>query len=65
MLSLIISELEVSDVVKIAGMFLLLLGISWTLLAGFPSPEIDPGSSVTALAVLAGAVLIIRGRQRK
>jgi hypothetical protein len=49
---------------KIAGMFLLAIGMSGMLLAA-PVPEIDPSSGVTALALLGGAVLIIRGRQRK
>jgi hypothetical protein len=29
-----------------------------------PAPEIDPGSATSALALLAGAALIIRGRRR-
>jgi len=28
------------------------------------TPEIDPGSATSALALLAGAALIIRGRRR-
>jgi hypothetical protein len=30
--------------------------------AGFGSPEIDPGMGTAALALLGGAILVIRGR---
>ena len=30
-----------------------------------PSPEIDPGSGVNAIALISAAVLIYRGRRRK
>jgi len=50
---------------KIVGMLVLLVGC-----AGFAMgvndfvPEIDPGSATTALALVAGAVLVIRGRRK-
>jgi hypothetical protein len=50
---------------RIVGMMLLLLG-----LAGFAmaepvlAPEINPGSTADALALLSGAVLLIRGWKR-
>jgi hypothetical protein len=51
---------------KIAGMFVLAIGMSGMLMAGVARvPEIDAGSGVTALALLGGAVLIIRARRRK
>jgi hypothetical protein len=30
--------------------------------AGFGTPEIDPGTGMAALALLSGAILVIRGR---
>jgi hypothetical protein len=50
---------------KIAGMAFLLIGMAVTA----PAPpnqglEIDPGSGRSALALLAGAMTIIRGRRR-
>jgi hypothetical protein len=51
---------------KFAGIALLLLGLSTFALAGIPTaPEISPASGVAALALLSGAVLVIRGRRRK
>ena len=50
---------------RIAGMALLLIGMSVAAPAPpNPGPEIDPGSGRSALALLAGAMLIIRGRRR-
>ena len=50
---------------KIVGMMLLLVGVS-QFAVGVPSvPEIDPGSAASALALLSGAVLVIRGRRNK
>lgn len=48
---------------KIAGRVLLLIGASGLLLAT-PVPEIDPGSGSMALALLAGALLVVRGRKK-
>jgi hypothetical protein len=51
---------------KIAGMMLLLAG-----LAGFATaestlaPELSANAAGTALAVLSGAMLVIRGRKKK
>lgn len=49
---------------KIAGMMLLLIGVSGIALAA-PVPEISAGAAGNAMALLAGAVLVIRGRRRK
>jgi hypothetical protein len=46
---------------------LLLMGVTGAALAGVhPAsvPEIDAGSAVNALALISGAVLVIRGRRR-
>ena len=47
---------------KMAGMALLGIGVSGACLAAVP--EIDPASGANALALLAGALLIVRGRRR-
>jgi hypothetical protein len=44
---------------------LILLGIGVQVFAfGIPAPEIDPGSAASAVAILAGAIVVIRGRRR-
>lgn len=48
---------------KIGAMVLLLVGISGLAQAS-AVPEISPGEAGNALALLAGAVLVIRGRRR-
>ena len=50
---------------KIIGFAIIAMGIATTLLAGTPSPEIDPSTGVAALALLAGGVLVLRGRRAK
>ena len=49
---------------KVLGMALLLIGASAVVMAT-PVPEIDPGSGVSALALLSGALMFIRGRKKK
>jgi hypothetical protein len=45
---------------------IILLGIGAGVAAmATPSPEIDPASAGSALALLAGTLLVIRGRRRK
>ena len=53
-----------SHLMKIAGVALLTIGMSGVCLAT-QSPEIDPASGANAVALLAGALLMIRGRRRK
>lgn len=51
----------------IVGM-LLALGTSTVMMAApgpTPFPEIDPTTGMAAMALLAGAVLVIRGRRKK
>ena len=43
---------------------LLVIGVSGVALAAPPVPEIDPVSGASALALLAGAVVLVRGRRR-
>jgi hypothetical protein len=49
---------------KIAGLMLLVIGISGFAFAS-PVPEISAGAAGNALALLSGAVLVVRGRRRK
>jgi hypothetical protein len=44
---------------------LLIVGAPSSLWANFGVPEIDPSSGMSALAVIAGAVMVIRGRRKK
>jgi hypothetical protein len=51
---------------KFLGFALLLVGFSSAVMAGPPpTPEISPVSGAAALALLSGAVLVIRGRRKK
>lgn len=50
---------------KLFGVVLLGLGVLTVASAATGVPEIDAASSVNALALIAGAVLVVRGRRRK
>ena len=52
---------------KSAGMILLFVSFSSFAIAGLnvQAPEISPASGVGALALLSGALLVIRGRRKK
>jgi hypothetical protein len=45
-------------------MMMLVLGVVGVASA-VPVPEIDPGSGMSALALLSGAVLLFRGRRKQ
>jgi hypothetical protein len=49
---------------RLTGIMLLFLGAS-SYAFGIGVPEIDPGSGVTALALLSGGLLILRSRRKK
>jgi len=49
---------------KLLGISLLFLGISGAMMASTYTPEIDPGSAGSALALLSGALLVIRARRK-
>jgi hypothetical protein len=50
---------------KTVGMVLLVLALpSFVFAAVVTAPEISPASSVAALALVSGAVLVIRGRRK-
>lgn len=48
---------------KLSGIALLVLGVAGVCSASVV-PEIDAGTGANVLALLAGAVLVIRGRKR-
>jgi len=52
---------------KSIGMMLLFAGLSSLAMAGVfvSAPEISPASGVAALALVSGAILVIRGRSRR
>jgi hypothetical protein len=51
---------------KMIGATLLVLGSATLLMAGgHIAPEINATAGVTALALIAGAALVIRGRRKK
>jgi hypothetical protein len=54
-----------SIIFKMSGMVLLTVGIASIASAvNLTTPEIDAATGVNALALLSGALLIIRGRKR-
>jgi len=54
-----------SKLLRIGGFALVCIGVSSACFgAAVATPEIDPASGGNALAMLAGALLIIRGRRR-
>jgi hypothetical protein len=51
---------------KSVGMVLLLAGLpTFAFAGGVIAPEISPASGVAALALVSGALLVIRGRRKK
>lgn len=51
---------------KTVGMLLLLAGAAGLAMAAPPvAPEVGAGSAGSALALLSGALLVIRGRRKK
>lgn len=52
---------------RVAGTILMLIGAAGAALAGphgFAAPEIDPGSAASGLALISGALIVIRGRRK-
>jgi len=52
---------------KLLGMMLLLIGLGSSAFAGLAiaAPEISPVSAGSALALISGALLVMRGRRKK
>ncbi len=53
-----------STMFKTAGALLILAGVSSFAMANVTVPEIGAGSAGSALALLSGAILMIRGRKK-
>jgi hypothetical protein len=49
---------------KLIGLMMFLVGMATVLSAGVV-PEIDPGSAGSVIPLLAGAFLVIKGRQKR
>lgn len=49
---------------RLLGMLLVLIGVSSVASATVGIPEIDPASGASALALIAGGLLVIRGRRK-
>jgi hypothetical protein len=50
---------------KISGMFLILVGVASFAMAQIHDvPEINAGTASSALALLSGAILVMRGRKK-
>jgi hypothetical protein len=49
---------------RVVGMVVLVIGVAGIAFAGITVPEINAGSAASTLALVAGAVLVMRGRRR-
>ena len=52
-----------SKLTKVVSLVLLGIGVQ-AFTFGAVVPEIDPGSAASAVAILAGAIVVFRGRRR-
>lgn len=52
-------------VLRMGGIALLVMGFGATGFAALGAPEIDPTSGMNALALVAGALMILRSRVRR
>jgi len=50
---------------RIIGAALLLMGTAGYALAAYSAPEIDASSGISAVTLLAGGLVVLRGRRRK
>lgn len=51
---------------KSVGILLLLVGLSsFAFAGGVVTPEVSPTSAVAALALVSGALLVVRGRRKQ
>ena len=50
---------------KALASFVLLIGVTGSLMAGTTTPEIDSNSAVAAIALVSGGLLVLRGRRVK
>ena len=51
---------------KVVGMALMIVGASSALMAGVAAvPEIDASTGASAIAIVAGGILVLRSRRKK
>jgi hypothetical protein len=50
---------------KIAGIMIVMLGMASFAFAGTAAPEIDANSAASAIALISGGLLVLRGRSKK
>ena len=53
-----------STIMRIAGMALVVIGMAGACLAAPAVPEINAATGANAVALVAGALLVIRGRRK-
>lgn len=51
--------------VRLFGGIVLMMGMATFVFAPTPVPEISPDSATTALALISGAFLVMRGRRKR
>jgi MYXO-CTERM domain-containing protein len=51
--------------IRAMGIAILLASVSGAAFAGVIAPEIDGGSAIAAVGLLAGGLLVLRSRKRK
>ena len=50
---------------QLLGGLFIMIGVAGAAFAGFSTPEIDPASGAAAVALLAGGLVVLRGRRKK
>ena len=50
---------------KLIAVAIITLGVGTALFAGVTAPEIDASTGASAVALLAGGILVLRGRRKK
>ena len=50
---------------KVFGLTAMILGMATVLMAGSSAPEIDASTGAAAVALLAGGILVLRGRRKQ
>ena len=50
---------------RFAGLMLIMGSVAVFASAGFPVPEVDPGQAVSAGALIAGVLLVMRAGRKK
>lgn len=56
---------ENKNTMKLAAVMIVLLGTASFSFAGVSTPEIDANSAASAIALVSGGLLVLRGRRKK